>query len=164
MRKWADGGCQGVAPKGKQVERQAIATKMAATNATAAAASKTLGEVNAQIAEHNSRLTAIAAQIEIAALDAAQVEFTNIRGEHAAAVEMVRKSTAKIFGLCAYLSNTGRSLSDRGEIDAAKRYFVRAEAAVAVANKMAKPDISQTEIMREADAWSRRVADLRSGA
>src|SRR5258708_6971094 len=82
VRAWADGGCQGAAPKGKTAERQAIATKMAVANATAAAASKALSEVDAQITEHNTNLIAVVAQIEKAALDTMQADFSALRDQH----------------------------------------------------------------------------------
>jgi hypothetical protein len=163
MRAWADGGCQGAAPKGKQAERQTIATKLAGSKTTADAARGAVGSINAKLAEFDQQLVTINDQIEIAALDVAQVEFTQIRVEHTAVIEQVRKSTATLFGMCNFLSMEGRRLNDSGQTDAGRKYLQRAEAAVATANKMAKPDISQAEIMAAADLWGRHVADMRKG-
>jgi hypothetical protein len=161
MRAWADSSCQGPAPKGKTAERQAIATKMAATNATAAAASKTLGEVDAQIAELNDRHRTIAAQIEKAALDGLHDEFRALSDQHLAAIEVVRKLSARLLGLCSYLTNEGRRRLDRGDQEGGKAYLARAEALTSI--KLANPGNTQFEIIEAANDWARRAAALNKG-
>jgi hypothetical protein len=162
MKCWAAGGCEGSPPKGKQAERQAIAVKMAGTSAVAAAALSAIHDVEHQARENRERIAAADQLVESAALDAMQAELADIRSEHMAAIEQARKSSVKIFGLCSFLSNEGRRLIDRGDHEAGKRYFARAEAMTAI--KLPQPSLSHGEIIRAAGDWSRRAATLRSGA
>jgi hypothetical protein len=162
MKVWAAGGCVGAAPKGKQTERQAIAVKMAGTNAAAAAAMAAMHDVDDQIKRVNTELANISAKIEGAALDAMQAELADIRIDHAAAIEQARKFSVLIFGLCSFLSNEGRRKIDNGDVEAGKRWLARAEQMSAV--KIPLPSLSQLEIIRAAEDWSRRAAILRAGA
>lgn len=162
MKVWAAGGCVGAAPKGKQTERQAIALKMAGTNAAAAAATAAMHDVNHQINQINDKLRDIGAQIERAALDQMQAELDDIRAEHLAAIERVRKSSAKMFGMCTFLSNEGRRLIDHGDVEGGKRYFARAEKLNEL--KLPSSGVTQGEIIQAASNWSTRAAALRSGS
>jgi hypothetical protein len=162
MKVWASGGCVGSPPKGKHAERQAIAIKMAATSAVAAAAVNAIHDVEHQAKENRDRIAAANQLVEKAALDAMQAELVDIRSEHTAAIEQVRKSSVKILGLCSFLSNEGRRLIDRGDHDAGRRYLARAEALNAI--KLPSPGVTQGEIIAAANDWSNRAADLRNGS
>jgi seryl-tRNA synthetase len=162
MRAWADGGCQGPAPKDKAAERQAIATKLAGASATAAAARTAIAETDNQTGKLNNQLRTINAQIEKAALDAMQADFRGLNDQHLAATEVIRKLAAKMHGLCSFLSNEGRRRIDRGEHEAGKAYLARAEALTSI--KLASPGVTQGEVMTAANDWSRRAAALRSGS
>ena len=91
-----------------------------------------------------------------------QADFSALNDQHLAAVEAIRKLTAKMHGLCSYLSNEGRRRIDRGDLEAGKRYLARAEALTSI--KLASPGMTQGEIIEAANDWSRRAAALRSGS
>jgi hypothetical protein len=147
MRAWADGGCQGPAPKGKQAERQAIASKMTATSATAAAAGKALGDIDAQLAEHNSRLIDIAGQIEQAVFDLIEGEHGDIISEYVGICERGSELATRISGLALMFRETGN--------------YRRAEVIFSV--KLPMISTSPREVQADADAWGRRVRDLKAG-
>jgi hypothetical protein len=161
MKEWASGGCVGDQPAPDQTQRRALAEKLAAAQVAATAAKGAGSDIDAQIRQRNERFLTISAQIEKAALDAMQVEFRDLSDQHLAAVEVTRKLVAKLHGLCSFLSNEGRRLIDRGELDAGRQYLARAEALTGV--KLASPGVTQGEIIEAANDWSRRGAALRKG-
>jgi len=162
MTAWASGGCVGDQPAPDLKLRRTLGEKLAAAQAGATAAKAAGADIDRQIAELNDQLRNIAAQIEKAALDAVQAEFGILNDQHLAAVEALRRLTAKMHGLCSYLSNEGRRLIDRGDLEAGRRYLARAEALNGV--KLASPGVTQGEIIEAANDWSRRAADLRNGS
>jgi len=162
MQAWANAGATTAAPAAKSAERQSIATKLAVSRAKADAARSAITDIDAQIAEQNRHLRTTDEMIERAALDAMQADLTDIRAEHLAAIERVRKSSAKLLGLCSYLTNEGRRRIDSGDVEAGKRYLARAEAMNAI--KLPSSGLTQGEIIEAANNWSRRAATLRTGA
>jgi hypothetical protein len=162
MTAWASAGCVGEQPAPDLKLRRALGEKLAAAQAAATAAKAAGTEIDNQIGEINDKLRAIAALVEDSALDALQAEFGNLNQQHLAAVEALRKLAAKMHGLCSYLSNQGRQLIDRGDLEAGKRYLARAEALTSI--KLASPGVTQGEIIEAANDWSRRAAALRSGS
>jgi DNA repair exonuclease SbcCD ATPase subunit len=162
MTAWASAGCVGDAPAPDLKQRRALAEKLATAQSAAAAAKGAGADIDHQIGELNDRLRNIAAQIEKAALDAMQADFSTLNDQHLAATEAVRKVAAKMHGLCSYLTNEGRRLIDRGDHEAGKRYLARAEAFTGI--KLASPGVTQGEIIEAANDWSRRAAALRSGS
>jgi hypothetical protein len=163
MTAWASGGCVGEQPVPDQKQRRALAEKLNAAQSAAAAAKGAGQDIDHQIGKLNHRLATIAGQIEVAVLDAAELEFAEVCRQNTAFVELLRKSSLKIFGLCSFLSTEGRRLNDRADTDGGKRYLARAEALAAAANKLPKPGVSQVEIVSAANDWARRIADLRKG-
>jgi len=161
MTSWASGGCVGDGPAPDLKQRRTLAEKLAAAAAAATAAKAAGTEIDNQIGEINSRLRAISSQIEKAALDAMQADFSALNDQHLAATEAIRKLAAKMHGLCSYLSNEGRRLIDRGDLEAGKRYLARAEALTSI--KLASPGVTQGEIIEAANDWSRRAAALNKG-
>jgi hypothetical protein len=103
-------------------------------------------------------------EIEVAILDAMELEFVDICRQNTDVVDLLRKSSLRIFGLCSFLSTEGRGLNDRTDTEAGKRYLARAEALASTANKLAKSGVSQVEIAAAANEWGRHVADLRKGS
>jgi hypothetical protein len=163
---WAKAGCIGDPPAPDQKHRRALAEKLAAAqSAAAAAAAKGAGQdIDQQIADLNQRLIAINVEIEVGVLDAVELEFAAVCRQNTAFVELLRKSSLSIFGLCSFLSTESRRLNDRADNEAGKRYLARAEALAAAANKLPKPGVSQIEIAAAANEWGRHVADLRKGS
>ncbi len=161
MTAWASAGCAGEQPAPDLTQRRALAEKLAAAAAAATSAKAAGTEIDNQISELNSRLRSISIQIEKAALDALQEDFSALNNQHLAAVEAIRKLAAKMHGLCSYLSNEGRRLIDRGDLEAGKRYLARAEALTSI--KLANPGVTQGEIIEAANDWSRRAAALNKG-
>jgi hypothetical protein len=162
MTAWATGGCIGEAPRSDQNQRIKLGQKLNTAQASAAAAKGAGHDIAAQIAGLNDQLRSIGAQIEKAALDTLQTDFRDLNGEHFAAVEVIRKLTAKMHGLCSFLSNEGRRRIDSGDLDGGKQYLARAEALTSI--KLASPGVTQGEIIEAANDWSRRAATLRSGS
>jgi hypothetical protein len=161
MKAWAAGGCLGEAPKPDQSKRIVLGQQLNAAQAASAAAKGAGQDINNQIGELNNRLRNIESQIEKAALDDMQGEFSNLNAQHLAATEALRKVSAKMLGLCGYLANEGRRRIDNGDQEAGRVYHARAEALTST--KLANPGVTQGEIIRAADDWSRRAADLREG-
>jgi hypothetical protein len=161
MKAWASGGCLGEAPKPDQSKRIVLGQQLNAAQASSAAAKGAAADIDQQIGELNDRLRVISDQIEKAALDAMQGEFSNLNAQHLAATEALRRVSARMHGLCSYLSNEGRSRIDKGDQEAGRVYFSRAEALTSI--KLANPGVTQGEIIRAANDWSRRAADLRKG-
>jgi hypothetical protein len=163
MTAWASAGCAGDPPAPDQKQRRALAEKLNAAQSAAAAAKGAGQDIDHQISVLNQRMATIAGQIEVAVLDAAELEFAEVCRQNTAFVDLLRKSSLKIFGLCSFLSTEGRRLNDRADTDGGKRYLARAEALAAAANKLPKPGVSQVEIVSAANDWARRIADLRKG-
>jgi hypothetical protein len=161
MTAWASGGCVGDPPAPDQKQRRALAEKLAAAQAAAAAAKGAGRDVDTKIADINRELAGINQSIEKAALDVMQADFRALNDQHLAAVEVIRKVSAKMHGLCSYLSNEGRRRIDNGDQEAGRVYFSRAEALTGI--KLANPGVTQGEIIRAANDWSRRAANLREG-
>jgi hypothetical protein len=155
----------GEPPPPDQKLRRALAEKLAAAQSAAAAAKAkaAANDIGPHAAELNQRLIAINVEIEVAVLDAVELEFADVCRQNTDVVDLLRKSNLRIFGLCSFLSTEGRRLNDRTDTDAGKRYLARAEALAAAANKLPKPDVSQVEIAAAANEWGRHVADLRKG-
>ena len=162
MQAWANAGATTAAPAAKSAERQSIATKLAASRAKADAARATIADIDGQIAEQNRHLRTIGDLIEKASLEVLQEDFSALHDQHLAAVEVLRKVTAKMHGLCSYLSNQGRRLIDSGNIEGGKYYLARAETLTGI--KLASPGVTQGEIIQAAGNWSNRAAALRSGS
>jgi hypothetical protein len=163
MTTWASAGCIGDPPAPDQKQRRALAEKLATAQSAAAAAKGAGQDIDHQIGELNNRLRAIGSQIEIAVLDAAELEFAEVCRQNAAYVELLRQSSLSVFGLCSFLSTEGRRLMDRADTEGGKRHLARAEAIAATANKLPKPGVSQVEIAAAANEWARRIAALRKG-
>jgi DNA repair exonuclease SbcCD ATPase subunit len=162
MKAWASAGCLGDAPAPDQKQRRALAEKLAAAQSAGAAAKGAGQDIDNQIDELNNRLRAVSVQIEKAALDVMQVDFHALNDQHIATTEVIRKITAKLHGLCSYLSNEGRRRIDNGAHEGGKRYLARAEALTSI--KLASPGVTQGEIIEAANDWSRRAAALRNGS
>ena len=163
MKVWAASGCAGPAPTGKQAERQAIALKMAGTNATAAAAIQAAHDVSHELGQVNDRLRAIDDQIEVAVLDVMHAEFMVIFDQHRIAVEGTRALTAKLTGLTSFLSNHGREqIEVRNNIPAGRRYLARSE--TLTGKRFTDPGITHSEIFEGVAFWASRSAALRRGS
>jgi hypothetical protein len=128
MTAWASGGCVGNPPTPDPQQHRVLAEKLAAAQSAAAAAKGAGQDIYHQIRQLNDQLGIINRQIENAALDALQADFRALCGQHIAAVEVSRKLTAQLHGLCSYLANEGRRLIDSGQLVAGKAYLARAEA------------------------------------
>jgi hypothetical protein len=152
----------GEPPPPDQNLRRALAEKLAAAQSAAAAAKAQ--DIGQHTAELNQRLIAINVEIEVAVLDAVELEFADACRQNTDVVDLLRKSSLRIFGLCSFLSTEGRRLNDRTDTESGKRYLARAEALAAAANKLLKPGVSQVEIAAAANEWGRHVADLRKGS
>ena len=162
MTAWASAGCVGEQPAPDLKLRRALGEKLAAAQSAAAAAVGAGQDIDAKIANINHELAGISQAIEKATLDAMQAEFRGLGDQHLAATEAIRKLTAKLHGLCSFLSNEGRRRIDRGEHEAGKAYLARAEALTSI--KLASPGVTQGEIIEAANDWARRAAALRSGS
>ncbi|SDP49409.1 hypothetical protein [Afipia sp. GAS231] len=161
MTGWASGGCVGDAPAPDQKQRRSLAEKLMAAQSAAAAAKGAGHDIDHQISQRNDQLGIVNRQIEKASLDAMQADFRALTDQHLAAVEVVRSVSARLFGLCSYLSNEGRRRIDRGDTEGGKAYLARAEALTT--NKLPSIGVTQGEIIQAANDWSRRAADLRNG-
>jgi hypothetical protein len=158
---WASAGCVGEQPAPDLKQRRALAEKLAAAQSAGAAAKGAGQDIDQKIARLNDQLRNIAGQIEKAALDVMHDDFRALNNQHLAATEALRKISAKLHGLCSYLSNEGRRLIDRGEHEAGKRYLARAEALTNI--KLANPGVTQGEIIEAANDWALHINALRSG-
>ena len=87
--------------------RRALAEKLAATQSAAAAAKGAAQDIGQHTAELNQRLIAINVEIEVAVLDAVELEFADVCRQNTDVVDLLRKSSLKIFGLCSFLSTEG---------------------------------------------------------
>ena len=145
MRLWADGGCQGAAPKGKQAERQTIAVKMASTNATAAAARGAIADTDNQLAELNDKLRSISDQIEQEIYDLVEREHGDVIAEYAKLCERGSQLATQISGLALLFRETGNNQ----------------RAAAIFTRKLPAVSTNPREVQSSADAWGRRIADLR---
>jgi hypothetical protein len=154
----------GEPPPPDQKLRRALAEKLAAAQSAVAAAKGAAQDIGQHTAELNQRLNAINVEIEVAVLDAVELEFADICRQNTDVVDLLRKSSLRIFGLCSFLSTEGRRLNQHSDTEAGKRYLARAEALAAAANKLPKPGVSQVEIAAAANEWGRHVADLRKGS
>jgi hypothetical protein len=156
----------GEPPPPDQKLHRVLAEKLAAAQSAAAAAKDNANaqDIGRHTAELNQRLIAINVEIEVAVLDAVELEFADVCRQNTDVVDLLRKSSLRIFGLCSFLSTEGRRLNDRTDTEAGKRYLARAEALAAAANKLPKPGVSQVEIAAAANEWGRHVADLRKGS
>jgi hypothetical protein len=159
---WATGGCIGHAPRADQNKRIMLGQKLTAAQSAAAAAKGAGADIDRQISALNDQLRTIAAQIEKAALDGMHDEFRALSDQHLAAIEAARKLSAKLLGLCSYLSNEGRRRLDRGDQEGGKAYLARAEALTSI--KLANPGNTQGEIIEAANDWARRAAALNKGS
>jgi hypothetical protein len=155
MTSWASGGCVGDAPAPDLKQRRALAEKLAAEQSAAAAAKGAGQDIDAKIVSINHELAGISQAIEKATLDAMQADFRGLNDQHLAATEAIRKLTAKLHGLCSYLSKEGRRRIERGEHETGKAYLSRAEALTGV--KLPSPGVSQYEIIEAANDWARRA-------
>lgn len=158
---WASGGCVGDQPPPDLKLRRSLGEKLAAAQAAVTAAKGAGADIDQKVVVLNERLRVIGAWIEEAALDAMQAEVTDIRSEHLAAVERVRKSSVKLLGLCSYLSNEGRRRIDHGDVEGGKRYLAKAEAMNAI--KLPGGGVTQGEIIEAANDWSRLISKHRAG-
>ena len=161
MRAWADGGCKGAAPTGKETERQALARKIAIANATSAAARGAMADIELQIRQSSEKLAKVNQAIGDAAFNVMQADFADVQAQHLIATQSVRHLSAKLLGLSSYLANEGRRLLDNGD-ETGRPFLVRAEALSAT--KLPNPGVTHPEIIEAANDWSRRAAALRAGS
>jgi hypothetical protein len=159
MTAWASAGCVGDPPTPDQKQRRALTDKLAAAQSAATAAKAAGSDIDGQISQLNDRLRAIGAQIERAALDTMQADFSALNDQHLAATEVLRRVSAKMLGLCSYLTNEGRRRIDNGDQEGGKRYLARAEALNSI--KLASPGVTQGEIIEAANDWARHAGVLR---
>jgi hypothetical protein len=163
MTAWASAGCIGDPPAPDLKQRRAIAEKLAAVQAAAAAAKGAGQDIDYQIGQLNEELATLSRQIDAAALDAMQAEFMEIHGQHRIAVESLRTLTAKLTGLCSHFTEQGRHLIDvGGNREAGQRYFARAEALNTV--KLTDPGLTHLEMLEGASFWANRAAALSKGS
>lgn len=159
---WAKAGCVGDQPVPDQQRRRELAEKLASAQAATANASGSLYDLDHQARQLNEEIAAVNLSIEKAALDLLQIEFGELREQYATAMAQGSKLAAKLHGMCSFLSNEGRRLTDRGDREASRKYFARAGAMTAI--RLPLPDVSQHEIFAAAEHWARRAATLRKGA
>jgi hypothetical protein len=148
MKVWAAGGCQGPAPKDKQTERQAIAVRMVGTSATAAAARGAIGDIDAQISAAAERLVTINDQIEQSIFDQVEREHGDVISEYVGVCERGSQLATQISGLALLFRETGNNQ----------------RAAAIFATKLPVVSTTPREVQLAADAWSRRIAELRKGS
>jgi hypothetical protein len=153
----------GKPPPPDQKLRRALADKLAAAQSATAAAKGVAQDIRQHTAELNQRLITVNLEIEVAVLDAVELEFADVCRQNADVADLLRNSNLRIFGLCSFLSTEGRRLNGT-DTEAGKQYLARAEALTAAANKLPKPGVSQVEIAVAANEWGRHVADLRKGS
>ncbi len=72
MTRWATEGCHGDAPRSDQQKRILLGQKLNAAQSATAAAKGAGQDIDHQVGELNHRLAAIAGQIEVSVLDAAE--------------------------------------------------------------------------------------------
>lgn len=163
MRAWADAGCRGAPPAGRQTERLDIAGRLAAFKATASAARGVISEIDGQIGELVAQHAVVDDAVHVAALDIMEGEFAETFEEHRVAAMRTRLLTAKLAGLGGYLSNEGRRLIDiQGDQVAGKKYFARVEALGAI--KFTDVGVTHQELIEAANDWSKRAETLRKGS
>jgi hypothetical protein len=148
VKVWAAGLCVGPAPKFKSAERQALAVKMAATNATADAARGALADTDAQVADLTERLAFLNDHIEQAIFDQIEREHGDVVSEFVEAIEKGSQLATRISGLALLFRETGNSQ----------------RAAAIFATKLPAVSTNPREVQLASDAWARRVAALRSGS
>lgn len=161
MTEWARAGGEGDPPVPDQSKRCALAEQLAGAQAATAAAVGTIHDLDHQMRELNAQLASIDQQIEAASLDILQHDFTDFRERYSALMREGGVLAAKLHGFRSYLSGTGRTLIERGDAEAGKRYLARAEQMSTI--KLPMPDVSQGEIFAAAENWGRRAAALRKG-
>jgi hypothetical protein len=163
MTAWASAGCIDDPPAPDLTQRRALAEKLAAAQAAAAAAKGAGQDIGDQVAQLTDQLASYDKQIDAAALDAMQAEWTEIHRQHRIAVESTRTLTAKLTGLCGYFTDQGRHLTDvRGNREAGRSYFVRAEGLATI--KLTDPGLTHFEMLEGVSFWSNRAAALIKGS
>jgi hypothetical protein len=83
---WAASGGEGEPPSADLAQRRALGAKLASAQAAANAATGSLHDLDHEIRELTAQLADAEKAIERAALDIAEREFSEIRGQHAAAM------------------------------------------------------------------------------
>jgi hypothetical protein len=165
MRHWADGGCIGDAPTGKQAERKIIATKLAAAKATSSAARGALDDIVEELRRLHADHAQVDQDIRVAALDLMATEGELITKQYVAAVEATNTLMADLMGLRGHLAEQGRQLTDRGDHEAGRAYFLRATALSETTTRLEKEHFGATKAAVDSSAqkWSRRADALRKG-
>jgi hypothetical protein len=145
MTAWASAGCVGDPPAPDQKQRRALVEKLSAAQSAAAAAKGAGQDIDHQIAELNQRLRSIGDEIEQTAFDLVGREHNEVIAEYRAVCERCGQLAAKISGLAMYYRDAGHLQ----------------QASVISATKLPNPGTNRLEIMAAADAWGRRITDLR---
>ena len=163
MTAWATAGAAGEPPTPDLKQRRAVAERLVAAQAAAAAANGAGEDIAHQVQEMTQRIKIVTERIDAAVLDSVADEFLDLCQQNSVAVEQLRLVSLRIFGLCSYLSTEGRRRNDGADTAGGKQYLARAEQLANAANKLPKPGVSHVEIAGAADTWGRHVANLRRG-
>lgn len=148
MTKWAREGCHGDAPRSDQQKRIVLGQKLNAAQSAAAAAMGAGVDIDAQIVQQTERLATINAEIEQAIFDLIEREHGDVISEYVGVCERGSQLATQISGLALFYRETGNNQ----------------RAAVIFSTKLPAVSTNPREVQLAADAWSRRVAALRSGS
>jgi hypothetical protein len=148
MTKWATEGCHGDAPRSDQQKRIVLGQKLNAAQSAAAAAKGAGQDIDHQIVQRNERMALINDQIEQAIFDQIEREHSDVVAEYAQVCIRGSELATKISGLALLFRETGNNQ----------------RAAAIFATKLPMVSTNPREVQSAADAWGRRVAELRNGS
>lgn len=161
VREWA-ARPTGAPPAPLAKEREKLAHRLAAAQASAGAAGLAVSELETRQREVHAKQLAIEPEITGEVFDRIEAEFAAKAAELSRSIAETRVLAADLAGLKMALADQGRHLSDAGKIDEARPLFARNE-------RLAVPSILETqpekhEIHAAAHRWIAHAEALRTGA
>jgi hypothetical protein len=148
MTKWGRGGCIGDAPRSDQNQRIKLGQKLNAVQASAAAAVGAGQDINHDILRQTEQLALLNDQIEQAIFDTVEREHGDVIAEYTKVCEQGGQLATRISGLALLFRETGNNQ----------------RAAAIFTRKLPTVSTNPREVQLAADAWSRRIAELRKGS
>jgi hypothetical protein len=161
VKGWAASGCEGPQPQPDSKRRRILNEKLAAASAAREAAAAAGTDVATKITEANAVLAAIDQQIENEIFDQLEKEHGAIFAELEHVAETGCQLVAKLLGLPKHYRNLADAALNRSD---QARSIVFHQRAAAFQGKIPVMGVSQNEIEAAAQAWSRRIIELKSGA
>jgi hypothetical protein len=148
MKRWASAGCVGNPPEPDAKQRRALGERLSSAQAAATAAKAAGADIDAQVAGQTEVMVAINDQIEQAIFDQVEREHGDVVSEYVGVCERGSQLATQISGLALLFRETGNAQ----------------RAAVIFSTRLPVVSTSPREVQQAADAWGRRIAELRKGS